>query len=51
VDNVACLEEMHNKIFIENMKRKDLGVNGRAIVKQILKEQWEGVDWILLAQD
>ena len=30
---------------------EDIGVDGRIILKRILEILWEGVDWIVLAQD
>jgi hypothetical protein len=45
---------MHAGCCWKNLKKRDnigdLGVDGRVILKWILKE-WDGLDWIRLAQD
>jgi hypothetical protein len=51
------MEEMRNsyKILVRNLKERDrlgvLGVDGRTILKCIVKMKHEGVYWIRLAQN
>jgi hypothetical protein len=35
----------------ERDRLEDLGIDGRILLKLILKIVWEGVDWIHMAQD
>lgn len=47
---VVCVEEMHKKLLLENLNGEDLGVNGRAIFKEILRKlsgnSWTGFVWL-----
>jgi hypothetical protein len=47
---------MHTKFWLEDLKGRDhledLSIDRRIILEWILTEiEWEGVDWICLAQD
>jgi hypothetical protein len=47
---------MHTKFWSENLKggdnMEDLGVNGKINIRSYLrKTDWEGVEWIHLAED